>query len=95
MEELKTSSRQYLEGTAIENKVFVHPLCFNVLPHIDIFQDNLYTREEMKVTWETQKIFNEPSMRISCTAVRTPTLRAHAEAITIETVDAVDIQDAR
>ena len=69
-----------------KNTVFAHPLPFNVIPHIDSFQSNGYTKEEMKVTWETQKIFNEPDLRVSCTAVRVPTLRAHSEAITIETV---------
>lgn len=49
----------------------------------------------MKVVWETQKIFDEMRLEISCTAVRTPTLRAHAEAITIETIDKINVQEAR
>eukprot|EP00630_Chrysocystis_fragilis_P005371 CAMPEP_0197392360 /NCGR_PEP_ID=MMETSP1165-20131217/3675_1 /TAXON_ID=284809 /ORGANISM="Chrysocystis fragilis, Strain CCMP3189" /LENGTH=620 /DNA_ID=CAMNT_0042917983 /DNA_START=17 /DNA_END=1878 /DNA_ORIENTATION=- len=74
----------------LPNEVFAHPLAFNVIPHIDKFQDNAYTKEEMKVTWETKKIlgfdFDSPDEPlVSCTAVRIPTLRAHAEAITVET----------
>ena len=60
-------------------------LAFNVIPHVDVFQKNGYTKEEMKVVWETRKIFNVPELLCSCTAVRVPTLRAHAESIVIET----------
>lgn len=73
---------EVLKGT---NTVFAHPLPFNVIPHIDVFQDNGFTKEEMKVTWETQKIMDAPDLKVSCTAVRIPTFRAHSEAITIET----------
>lgn len=81
-------------------EVFVHPLAFNVIPHIDKFQDNLYTKEEMKVSWETKKIlgfdFDSPDEPlVSCTAVRIPTLRAHAEAITIETEKPCTPEEAR
>jgi len=83
------------------NDVFAHPLPFNVIPHIDSFQPNLYTKEEMKVTWETKKILgfdpfdNDAEPRVSCTAVRIPTLRAHSEAITVETRDPVTPDAAR
>ncbi len=83
MQELLDETRNYLEGRPVGHKVFQHPIAFNVIPHIDAFQDNGYTREEMKVVWETRKIFNEPEMKISCTAVRIPTLRAHSEAATV------------
>ena len=83
-------------------QVFAHPLSFNVIPHIDKFQPNGYTKEEMKVTWETRKIlgfppFDEKSAapKISCTAVRIPTLRAHSEAITIETEKPCTPEQAR
>jgi aspartate-semialdehyde dehydrogenase len=59
--------------------VFAYPLPYNVIPHIDVFQPNGYTKEEMKVTWESQKILNMPDLPVSCTAVRIPTLRAHSE----------------
>mmetsp|Transcript_13756 Transcript_13756/g.40695 ORF Transcript_13756/g.40695 Transcript_13756/m.40695 type:complete len:315 (-) Transcript_13756:400-1344(-) len=77
------------------NEVFAHPLPFNVIPHIDKFQENGYTKEEMKVTWETRKILEEPDMPVSCTAVRIPTLRAHSEAITLEFDKDVDVEEAK
>ncbi|RHY04489.1 hypothetical protein DYB30_001386 [Aphanomyces astaci] len=85
MNELIESTKASLSGAAPSHAVFAHPLAFNVIPHIDAFQPNGYTKEEMKVTWETNKIFGESSIRISCTAVRIPILRAHSEAITIQT----------
>ncbi|MFT7624037.1 MAG: aspartate-semialdehyde dehydrogenase [Myxococcota bacterium] len=85
MKELEDGVRAWAAGEEVPCKTFAHPLAFNVIPHIDSFQDNGYTREEMKVTWETRKIFGAPDLPISCTAVRIPTLRAHAESITIET----------
>ncbi|KAF0684336.1 Aste57867_23649 [Aphanomyces stellatus] len=85
MNELLETTKASLDGAAPQHKVFAHPLAFNVIPHVDTFQPNGYTKEEMKVTWETNKIFGETSMKISCTAVRIPILRAHSEAITIQT----------
>ena len=96
MDELKEGTRAVLMGEreVAENKIFAHPLPFNVIPHIDKFQENGYTKEEMKVTWETRKIMDLPDLPVSCTCVRIPTLRAHAEAITIETDKKVDIAAA-
>lgn len=85
MQELVEETRRVLDGGEAENHIFAHPIPFNLIPQIDKFQDNLYTKEEMKVTWETQKIFGDNSIKISCTAVRIPTLRAHSESIVIET----------
>ena len=86
MEELKDSLKEMiLDEKVSDNKVFSHQLAFNVIPHIDKFQENLYTKEEMKVTWEIRKILDLPDLPVSCTAVRIPTLRAHSEAITVET----------
>jgi len=85
MNELKDGVSAYATGADVKNEVFAHPLPFNVIPHIDVFQDNMYTKEEMKVTWETRKIMDLPDLPVSCTAVRIPTFRAHAESITIET----------
>lgn len=76
-------------------KVFPQTLAYNVIPHIDQFQPNGYTKEEMKVVWEIQKILNDDKIKISCTAVRVPTLRCHAEAITIETQKPVDLSSIR
>jgi len=86
MSELQQQTNSYVNKEQLQNKVFAYPLLFNVIPHIDVFLENGYTKEEMKVAWETRKIFGCPNMDISCTAVRIPTLRAHAEAITLETV---------
>eukprot|EP00294_Goniomonas_avonlea_P016898 CAMPEP_0114557976 /NCGR_PEP_ID=MMETSP0114-20121206/10123_1 /TAXON_ID=31324 /ORGANISM="Goniomonas sp, Strain m" /LENGTH=330 /DNA_ID=CAMNT_0001743311 /DNA_START=43 /DNA_END=1035 /DNA_ORIENTATION=- len=85
MSELEEESRAYLASGKAANKIFAHPLPFNVIPHIDTFQENGYTREEMKVVWETRKITELPELAVSCTAVRIPTMRAHAESIVIET----------
>ncbi|RIH88403.1 Aspartate-semialdehyde dehydrogenase [Meiothermus luteus] len=95
MEELLEGTRRFLEGHPVEHKVFAHPLPFNVIPHIDAFQENGYTREEMKVLWETQKIIGDPTLRVSCTAVRVPTLRVHAEAVTVEFERPVSPEAAR
>ena len=69
----------------ITPSAFVHQLAFNVIPHIDVFQDNDYTKEEMKMHWETQKMFHDNEIRVSATAVRVPVYRSHSEAVSIET----------
>ena len=63
---------------------FFHDLAFNVVPQIDKFQDNLYTKEEMKMVWEIRKVLEEPELPIEATAVRVPSLRSHAESIAIK-----------
>jgi len=94
MQELEDGAKAMMTGGTAENKVFAHPLPFNVIPHIDKFLDDRYTKEERKVTWETRKIMDLPDLPVSCTCVRIPTLRAHAEAITIETEKPIDIAKA-
>ncbi len=84
MQELEEQTHAALHGKPAEAQVFAHPIPFNVIPHIDSFQANGYTKEEMKVAWETQKIFGAPDLVVSCTAVRIPTMRTHSEAITLE-----------
>eukprot|EP00931_Biecheleriopsis_adriatica_P088362 TRINITY_DN626_c1_g1_i1.p1 TRINITY_DN626_c1_g1~~TRINITY_DN626_c1_g1_i1.p1 ORF type:complete len:434 (-),score=122.37 TRINITY_DN626_c1_g1_i1:88-1389(-) len=84
------------EGAVPKPEFFAHQLPFNVIPQIDKFQENGYTKEEMKVTWELQKIFGLPDdVKVSCTAVRVPTLRAHSESITIETEEPINPDDVR
>ncbi len=95
MQELEEQSKNYLEGKEVQNKEFAYPIPFNLIPHIDKFQDNGYTKEEMKVTWEIRKIFGNPDLPISCTAVRIPTFRAHAESCTIETEKPITPEVAR
>ena len=96
MAELQQETRRVLvEGEAARHEVFAHPIAFNVIPHIDAFQPNGYTKEEMKVVWETRKIMGLPDLAVSCTAVRIPTMRVHAEAITVETERPVTPEAAR
>jgi aspartate-semialdehyde dehydrogenase len=86
MAELEREMRRVVvDGARAIAEVHAHPLPFNVVPQIDRFHANGYTYEEMKVAWETRKILGLPDLAISCTAVRVPTLRAHAESVTIET----------
>jgi aspartate-semialdehyde dehydrogenase len=96
MDELQAGTKVYLEGGTPVNSIFAHPLPFNVIPHIDKFQENGYTKEEMKVAWETRKICGLPDdFPVSCSAVRIPTIRAHSEVIIMETEKPVDIAVAR
>lgn len=85
MAELDEQTKNYSSGKKIKIKYFQHQILFNLIPHIDTFQKNGYTREEMKVAWETRKIFGRPDLAISCTAVRVPVMRAHSESIVVET----------
>merc|ERR1719440_1731461 len=96
MVELESSTKAWAKDPANvpKNEVFAHQLLFNVIPHIDKFQPNGYTKEEMKVAWEIVKIFGE-DIKVSCTAVRIPTLRAHSEAIVIETEKPITPEGAR
>ena len=95
MQELEDQTRRVLAGGQAGHEVFAHPIVFNLIPHIDSFQDNGYTKEEMKVAWETHKIFGDDTLKISCTAVRIPTMRAHSEAITLELSRPADPDDVR
>ncbi len=95
MRELEEETKNALQGKDVKNEAFVHPIVFNVIPHIDRFEENEYTREEMKVVWETRKILGDSSLDISCTCVRIPTLRAHSESIVVETQKEVDINELR
>jgi aspartate-semialdehyde dehydrogenase len=74
---------------------FAQPIAFNVLPQIDTMLDNGYTREEMKMVWETQKIFEDPDIRVNATAVRVPVLYGHSEAVHIETRGDIGIEEVR
>ena len=95
MQELKDGMAAVIAGGTAVNKVFAHPLPYNIIPHIDVFQANAYTKEEMKVTLESRKIMDCPELKMSCTAVRIPTLRAHSEAITLETERPITANEVR
>ncbi|MDQ7997655.1 MAG: aspartate-semialdehyde dehydrogenase, partial [Luteibacter sp.] len=70
-------------------------IAFNVIPHIDDFQPNGYTKEEMKMVWETRKILEDPSIQVNPTAVRVPVFYGHSEAVHIETRDKITAERAR
>ncbi len=95
IEELAGQTARLLNGQAIETEVYPKQIAFNALPHIDSFQENGYTREEMKMVWETQKIFDDPSIVVNPTCVRIPAFYGHSEAVHIETVDKITAEHAR
>ena len=83
--ELTENTKAKLEGRSFENKCFKKPIAFNVIPQIDVFCENGYTKEEMKVVNETKKILHLPEdLPISCTAARVPVYNGHSEAVDIE-----------
>lgn len=85
MNELRDDTKARLEGKDFENVCFKKPISFNIIPQIDVFCENGYTKEEMKVVNETRKILHlDESTKISCTAARVPVFRGHSEAVDIE-----------
>ena len=95
IEELAGQTAKLLNAKPIEAEVYPKQIAFNVLPHIDVFQDNGYTKEEMKMVWETRKIFEDDSIQVNPTAVRVPVFFGHSEAVHIETRDKITTEQAR
>jgi len=95
MEELARQTVNLLSMKDIECQVYPKQIAFNVLPHIDAFQENGYTKEEMKMVWETRKIFEDDSIQVNPTAVRVPVFYGHSEAVHIETKDKIEVAAAR
>ncbi|MGH8378932.1 MAG: aspartate-semialdehyde dehydrogenase [Gammaproteobacteria bacterium] len=96
IEELARQTARLLSGQPLEESgKFPKQIAFNVLPHIDEFQDNGYTREEMKMLWETRKILGDESIRVNATAVRVPVFYGHSQALHIETRDKITEVQAR
>lgn len=93
--ELEAQVRAWVEGRSLEPKVYPHPIAFNCLPHIDVFFDDGYTKEEMKMVNETKKIMEDETIRVTATTVRVPVFRGHSEAINIETERKLTAQEAR
>ena len=91
MAELQEQHRQILCGEPVTVSRFAHQLAYNVIPHIDTFQDNGYTREEMKMHLETRKIFHTP-LSVSATCVRVPALRCHSESVWVETKQPLSVE---
>ena len=95
IEELAGQTARLLNGQPVETNVYPRQIAFNALPHIDSFQDNGYTREEMKMVWETQKIFDDPDIQVNPTCVRIPVFFGHSEAVHIETREKLSAMAAR
>ncbi len=94
MKELENQYRQVLNGEEVTVNKFAYQLAYNLIPHIDVFTDNGYTKEEMKMYHETRKIMHS-DVKVSATCVRVPSLRAHSESVWVETEQPVSVAQAR
>lgn len=95
MEELAAQCKQLMNFSAIKPKVYPYQIAFNCIPHIDDFLSSGYTKEEMKMVYETQKIMGDDSIRVSATTVRVPVFISHSESINIETEKKLPSIEAR
>jgi len=95
IEELASQTAALLSGKSVKAEVYPKQIAFNVLPHIDNFEENGYTREEMKMVWETRKIFADDSIMVNPTAVRVPVFYGHSESVHIETREKITAARAR
>ena len=96
IEELIAGSKAYLSGEQEpQPSTFAHPLAFDALPHIDVFDPNGFTREELKMVRETRKILEMPDLAISATCVRVPVVRCHSEAVTVDLNEEISADEAR
>jgi aspartate-semialdehyde dehydrogenase len=95
IDELLAQTRALLASQEIQKKVYPHQIAFNCLPHIDVFLDNGYTKEEMKMVNETRKIMEDPSIRVTATTVRVPVVHSHSESVNIETEKKITPQEVR
>ncbi len=85
IDELSSQTAALLNGRSVEPRVYPKQIAFNVLPHIDEFQENGYTKEEMKLVWETQKILGDKTVKVNPTTARVPVFFSHSEAVHVET----------
>ena len=95
LNELSAQVKDILDGREVEPKVFQHQIAFNIIPHIDYFEENDYTHEEMKMFREGRKILHAPDLMVNCTCARVPVFRSHSESITIETEKELTPEKAR
>ncbi len=95
IEELCDQLHAFTQDKPLQSDFYPVPIALNVLPHIDVFMENGYTKEEMKMVDETRKILGVPDLPISATCVRVPVMRAHSEAIQIETRDKLSVEEAK
>jgi aspartate-semialdehyde dehydrogenase len=94
-DELAKQTAALLNGRPVEASVYPKQIAFNVIPQIDVFEENGYTKEEMKMVWETKKIMGDESIQVNPTAVRVPVFYGHSEAIHIETRDKITAEQAK
>ena len=95
MQELENQFAELQRGDKPTVEKFAYQLAYNVIPHIDVFLDNDYTKEEMKMYNETKKIMHAPELQVSATCVRVPVMRAHSEAVWVETEAPISPEEAR
>jgi aspartate-semialdehyde dehydrogenase len=102
LDELERQIQEAAAGKEMEAHIFPsagmpkhYPLALNLIPQIDVFLDNLYTKEEMKMVNETKKIFSDPEMRVTATTVRVPVYRSHSESVNVELEHDVDLAEIR
>jgi aspartate-semialdehyde dehydrogenase len=95
MDELVGQTRDVLEGKEAVASAFAHPIAFNLIPQIDVFLDDDFTKEEWKMAAETQKIMGDPDIAVVATCVRVPVVRAHSEAVFVEFFDTFEMADVR
>ncbi len=95
MDELVKQYAELAEGKTPTVEKFAYQLAYNLIPHIDVFTDNDYTKEEMKMFNETRKIMHAPGLSVSATCVRVPVVRAHSESVWVETERPLDIAEVR
>ncbi len=95
IDELAEQTRALFSHQSVSCEVYPKRIAFNVLPHIDVFLDNGYTKEEMKMVWETRKIFEDETIQVNPTAVRVPVFYGHSEALHIETAEKLTAERAK
>ena len=95
VEEVVSQTAKLLNGKPVTPKVYPKQIAFNVLPQIDVFMDNGYTKEEMKMVWETKKIMADDDIKVNATAVRVPVFFGHSEAVHLETREPISASAAR
>jgi aspartate-semialdehyde dehydrogenase len=93
--ELENQVRGWVNKEEVKPEVYPYPIAFNLIPRIDVFLDNLYTKEEMKMVAETRKIMHASDILVSATCVRVPVFRCHSEAVTVEFATAATIEEVK
>ena len=95
IKELETQVSDIAAGNPVECEVYPHQIAYNVIPHVDVFLENGYTREEMKMVNETRKILHDEGLAVSATCVRVPVFRAHSEAVNVELSKELSVDEVK